>query len=77
MKECIANNKDGFLLTYKQCAERYNIGTSAVMKLARASGAIRFIGKTARVLPSILDKYILDNEHLPGTKNDTERDDDE
>lgn len=42
-------NCSGELLTYKQAAERSNLGINTVMKLAKESGALRKIGRIARV----------------------------
>lgn len=40
---------DGKLYTYQQTAEKTNLGMNTVMRLARESGALIKIGKSARV----------------------------
>lgn len=54
-------NRDfnGELLTYKQTAEKSNIGINTVMKLAAESGALVKIGHIARVDWNIFYKYII------------------
>lgn len=42
-------NFNGELLTYRQTAEKSNMGINTVMKLAKESGALVKIGKIARV----------------------------
>ena len=49
MKELKNRNFNGELLTYRQTAEKSNMGINTVMKLAKESGALVKIGKIARV----------------------------
>lgn len=42
-------NFNGELITYRQTAEKSNMGINTVMKLAKESGALVKIGKIARV----------------------------
>jgi hypothetical protein len=53
------DNDKAFLLTYQQAAERYNLGVSTIMKTARECGAIRHLGKSARVVTSVMDEYLM------------------
>lgn len=52
-------NSKGELLTYRQTAEKSNIGINTVMKLARESGALVKIGKIARVNWNVFYDYIV------------------
>jgi hypothetical protein len=56
------NNDDAFLLTYQQAAQRYNLGLTTIMKTARECGAIRHLGKSARVVVSVMDAYLMSLE---------------
>lgn len=56
LKNCDLN---GELLTYKQTAEKSNIGVNTVMKLAAESGALVKIGRIARVDWNIFYNYII------------------
>lgn len=49
MNELKNRNFNGELLTYRQTAEKSNMGINTVMKLAKKSGALVKIGKIARV----------------------------
>ena len=49
MNELKNRNFNGELLTYRQTAEKSNMGINTVMKLAKESGALVKIGKIARV----------------------------
>lgn len=53
------NDKTAFLLTYRQAAERYNVGLNTVQKMAKNAGAVRHFGKCARVVADVLDNYVL------------------
>jgi hypothetical protein len=53
------NADDSFMLTYKQAAARYNLGLNTTMKISKECGAVRHLGKSARVIVSILDNYLL------------------
>lgn len=52
-------NIGGVFLTYKQAAEKSNLGLNTVMRLARESGALVKIGKAARVNWDIFYEHIL------------------
>lgn len=52
-------NFNGELLTYRQTAEKSNIGINTVMKLAKESGALIKIGKIARVNWNVFYNYII------------------
>lgn len=52
-------NFNGSLLTYGQAAEKSNLGLGTVMKLARESGALVKIGKSARVDWDTFYQYII------------------
>jgi hypothetical protein len=52
-------NLNGELLTYAQAAERANLGEKTVMRLARESGALVKIGRSARVNWSKFYQYLL------------------
>lgn len=49
MKNLKRKNLDGFLLTYKQTAEKSNMGLNTVIRLARESGSLIKIGRISRV----------------------------
>lgn len=51
-------NPKGELLTYKQVAEKSNLGINVVMKLAKESGALLKIGRSARVDWAVFYQYI-------------------
>lgn len=53
------DDKNAFMLTYQQAAERYNLGLSTIMKVSKECGAVRHLGKSARVVVSIMDKYLM------------------
>lgn len=48
MNELKNRNFNGELLTYRQTAEKSNMGINTVMKLEKESGALVKIGKIAR-----------------------------
>lgn len=52
---------DGNLLTVPQTAERSNLGTQTVRKIAAESGALRKIGRCIRVNQKIFFEYIEKN----------------
>ena len=52
-------NLKGELLTYRQVAEKSNMGINTVMKLARESGALVKIGRIARVDWNAFYNYIV------------------
>ena len=52
------SNLSGALLTYQQTAEKSNLGICTVMKIARESGALVKIGRTARVDWNVFYEYI-------------------
>jgi hypothetical protein len=52
-------NLDGVLLSYSQTAEKSNLGLNTVMRLARESGSLVKIGRTARVNWDVFYQYIL------------------
>lgn len=52
-------NPKGELLTYKQVAEKSNLGVNVVMKLAKESGALLKIGRAARVDWVVFYQYII------------------
>nr|DAE52641.1 MAG TPA: Protein of unknown function (DUF1580) [Caudoviricetes sp.] len=54
------NNVDSPLLTYQMMAEDSNLGIQTVMKLAKESGALIKIGKTARVNREKFYSYVLE-----------------
>lgn len=54
------NNTDSPLLTYQLMAEDSNLGIQTVMKLAKESGALVKIGKTARVNREKFYSYVLE-----------------
>lgn len=54
-------NLKGELLTYRQAAEKSNMGINTVMKLARESGALVKIGRIARVDWNAFYNYIVSN----------------
>ena len=54
------NNVDSPLLTYQMMAEDANLGIQTVMKLAKESGALVKIGKTARVNREKFYSYVLE-----------------
>lgn len=58
MNELKNRNFNGEFLTYKQTAEKSNIGINTVMKLAKESGALIKIGKIARVNWNVFYDYI-------------------
>ena len=59
MNELKNRNFNGELLTYRQKAEKSNMGINTVMKLAKESGALVKIGKIARVDWNRFYNYIL------------------
>ena len=46
------------LLTYRQVAGRFNIGLTSAQHIAKKSGALRKIGKCARVDITVLKNYL-------------------
>ena len=52
-------NFNGELITYRQTAEKSNMGINTVMKLAKESGALVKIGKIARVDWNTFYEYII------------------
>lgn len=54
------NNTDSPLLTYQLMAEDSNLGIQTVMKLAKESGALVKIGKTARINREKFYSYVLE-----------------
>ena len=54
------NNTDSPLLTYQLMAEDSNLGIQTVMKLAKESGALVKIGRTARVNREKFYYYVLE-----------------
>ncbi len=63
-------NRDfnGELLTYKQTAEKSNIGVNTVMKLAVESGALVKIGRIARVDWNIFYNHIITKYRVANDK---------
>lgn len=51
-------NLNGELLTYQQTAEKSNLGTNTVMRLARESNALVKIGRISRVDWSVFIEYL-------------------
>lgn len=45
-------------ITYKEAAERYSLGLSSIQVLARKSGALRKIGRAARIDVNTMDQYL-------------------
>lgn len=54
------NNTDSPLFTYQMMAEDSNLGIQTVMKLAKESGTLVKIGKTARVNREKFYSYVLE-----------------
>lgn len=54
------NNTDSPLLTYQLMAEDSNLGIQTVMKLAKESGALVKIGRTARANREKFYSYVLE-----------------
>lgn len=54
----IKKKEDVKLITYKEACERYSLGLSTIQKYARESGALRKIGKSARVNVSVMDAFL-------------------
>lgn len=54
------NNTDSPLLTYQLMAEDSNLGIQTVMKIAKESGALVKIGKTARINREKFYSYVLE-----------------
>lgn len=54
----IKKKEDVKLITYKEACERYSLGISTIQKIAKESGALRKIGKSARVNVSVMDAYL-------------------
>ena len=46
------------LLNYKAAGERYSIGRTHLIETAKAAGALRKIGKSARIDVAVMDAYI-------------------
>ncbi len=65
LKNCDFN---GELLTYKQTAEKSNMGIGTVMKLAVESGALVKIGRIARVDWNIFYNYIITKYRVANDK---------
>ncbi len=61
-------NFNGELITYKQTAEKANIGVGTVMKLAVESGALVKIGRIARVDWNIFYNYIITKYRVANEK---------
>lgn len=59
MNELKNRNFNGELLTYRQMAEKSNMGINTVMKLAKESGALVKIGKIARTDWNTFYEYII------------------
>ena len=59
MREAKNRDFNGDFLTYKQTAERSNLGLSKVIELAKESGALVKIGKIARVNWNVFYNYII------------------
>lgn len=59
MNELKNRNFNGELLTYRQTAEKSNMGINTVMKLAKESGALVKIGKIARADWNTFYEYII------------------
>ena len=53
------SDDSAFMLSYRQAAARYNLGLTSVQRIAKDCGAVRHFGKTARVVISIMDEYVL------------------
>ena len=47
------------MMTYRQAADRYNLGLTTIQRVAKDCGAVRHYGKSARVVVEIMDKYFL------------------
>ena len=46
------------LLTYRQVAERFNIGLTTAQHIVKEAGALRKIGKCARADIAVLEDYL-------------------
>jgi hypothetical protein len=53
-----SRQRQAVLGTYRDAMARYSLGMSTVVRLARESGALRKIGKAARVDLAAMDAYI-------------------
>ena len=61
MREAKNRDFNGQLLTYKQVAEKSNLGLSKVIELTKESGALVKIGRIARVDWNVFYDYIISN----------------
>lgn len=61
MREAKNRDFNGQLLTYKQAAEKSNLGLSKVIELTKKSGALVKIGRIARVDWNVFYDYIISN----------------
>ena len=59
MREATNRDFNGQLLTYKQAAEKSNLGLSKVIELTKESGALVKIGRIARVDWNVFYNYII------------------
>lgn len=59
MNKSKVRNLQGELLTYRQVAEKSNLGINTVMKLAKESGALLKIGRASRIDGAVFYQYIV------------------
>ncbi len=59
MNKSKVRNLQGELLTYRQVAEKSNLGINTVMKLAKESGALLKIGRASRIDWAVFYQYIV------------------
>ena len=59
MNQLKNKNPKGEFLTYRQAAERSNMGINTVMRLAKESGALIKVGRVSRVNWRVFYEYIV------------------
>lgn len=59
MKARHNQSDNAVLLSYTQAQQRYNLGINTIRKIANDCGAVRHLGKSARIIASVLDDYIM------------------
>ena len=68
MREAKNRDFNGEFLTYKQTAEKSNLGLSKVIELTKESGALVKIGRIARVDWNIFYNYIISKYRVTNEK---------
>lgn len=68
MKEAKNRDFNGELLTYKQAAEKSNLGLSKVIELTKESGALVKIGRIARVDWNVFYNHIISRYRVANEK---------